>query len=256
MKNLIKILLFIAFSYAANDIVIISSKVGSEIDIHENRFYEVFPKVKNFLNAQIFQIDNKSYKINFNVNRKNKLYIYSKVINLRSFVELQNKINSKPVFSEKERTKMYNGMHFLKASKIIKEMEKPRYVKVLYGSNRRLAGTLVDFKLNNLFIQGPTKVEKIELKNIDLISYRLSGNEYLFLKPYIYAFSSIIGLLGAQIYNQQRSPKLDKVWYYRFFGIVSGLIFSSEFYDAIISSIAPKQEFILSQDLYEKRKKL
>ena len=242
--------------FASNDVVIISTKVGSEIDIHENRYYEIFPSVKNFLNAQILQINNNSYEINFNVDRKNKSYVFNKVISLRKFIELQNKINSKPVFSEAERTKMYNGMHFLKAYKIINEMKKPQYVKILYDKNRRLSGTLINFESDYLIIQGPTKVEKIKLKNIDLISYRLSGTEYLFLKPYIYAFSSIIGLLGSQIYNEQRNPRLDKVWYYRFFGVVGGLVFSSEFYDAIISLIAPKQEFILSQDLYEKRKKL
>ena len=30
------------------EVIILSEKVGSEIDIHENRFYRIFPDVENF----------------------------------------------------------------------------------------------------------------------------------------------------------------------------------------------------------------
>ena len=57
--------------------VILHEKVGSEIDIHENRFYRIFPDVENFLNAQISKLkipsegylsyDEKRYKIKITI---------------------------------------------------------------------------------------------------------------------------------------------------------------------------------------------
>ena len=74
------------------------------------------------------------------------------------------------------------------------------------------------------------------------------------MKPYIYAVSGIIGLSMAQLYNMQRSPRLDESWYFRFNGTMIGLIFSGELFDAITTLLTPTETFILSQEQYEKIK--
>ena len=90
---------------------------------------------------------------------------------------------------------------------------------------------------------------------MELISYRLSDNELLGIKPYIYALSGVLGLRVAALYNSQRSPRLDESWYYRFYGIVMGLLFSSELYEALATLLTPSETFILSQEEYEKNVK-
>ena len=94
-----------------------------------------------------------------------------------------------------------------------------------------------------------------DLDNIELISYRFSTNEFLGLKPYIYGLSGAFGLNVAILYNSQRSPRLDESWYYKFYGIVVGLIFSSELYEALATVLTPSETFILSQDEYEQNYK-
>jgi hypothetical protein len=59
----------------------------------------------------------------------------------------------------------------------------------------------------------------------------------------------------ATLYNSQRSPRLDESWYYKFYGIVVGLIFSSELYEALATVLTPSETFILSQDEYEQNYK-
>ena len=44
-------------------------------------------------------------------------------------------------------------------------------------------------------------LEKINLDSVELLSYRLSDNEFLGLKPYIYALSGTMGLRMAALYN-------------------------------------------------------
>ena len=54
----LKILIFLLFSkiFSQVEVVILSDKVGTEIDIHENRFYRIFTDTDNFLNAQVLRL--------------------------------------------------------------------------------------------------------------------------------------------------------------------------------------------------------
>jgi len=256
MKIIIFLLIFVSKSISQNEVVILSPRVGTIIDVHENIFYRVFPKVRNFISAQIYFSSDVRYKVRFVVNRKGKRKIFEKKMSLRQFVRFQNKVNAQPEFTEKAREIMYAGMDFLRAAEIIKDLPKPQYVKVVHSNNKRLRGTLISFENNTISIQTPRTVENINLDYVELISYRLSDNEFLGLKPYIYALSGAIGLSMAKLYNSQRSPRLDESWYYRFYGITAGLIFSGELYEALSTVLTPTETFILSQEEYEQNKRL
>jgi len=256
MKIIIFLLIFVSKSISQNEVVILSPRVGTIIDVHENIFYRVFPKVRNFISAQIYFSSDVRYKVRFVVNRKGKRKIFEKKMSLRQFVRFQNKVNAQPEFTEKAREIMYAGMDFLRAAEIIKDLPKPQYVKVVHNNNKRLRGTLISFENNTISIQTPRTVENINLDYVELISYRLSDNEFLGLKPYIYALSGTIGLSMAKLYNNQRSPRLDESWYYRFYGITAGLIFSGELYEALSTVLTPTETFILSQEEYEQNKRL
>ena len=41
-------LFFFRFIFSQTNVAIVSEKVGTEIDIHENRFYRIFPDEKGF----------------------------------------------------------------------------------------------------------------------------------------------------------------------------------------------------------------
>ena len=256
MRNLCLFLaLALGLLKSEDEIIILSSRVGTIIDIHENRFYRIFPKVRNFISAQIYSSNNNKYKVRIVVNRKGNLNTYEKSMSLRQFARFQNKVNRQPEFTAEAREIMYAGMDFLRASEILSDIKKPQFVKIHYNENMRLKGTLVDFENNLVIVQSPRYLEKIDLNDIDRISYRLYDNEFLGLKSYIYVLSGALGLNVATIYNSQRSPRLDESWYYKFYGIVVGLIFSSELYEALTTVLTPSETFILSQDEYEQNYK-
>ncbi len=256
--NRIVLLLFIflASGYPRDEVVILSPRVGTMIDIHENRFYRIFPKVRKFYSAQIYSTSDLKYKVRFIVTRKGKQKTYEKKMSLEQFTRFQNKVNAQPEFTEQAREIMYAGMDFLRAAQIIKDLQKPQYVKITHNGNKRLRGTLVSFENNIVNVQTGRSLEKIDLDNVELISYRLSDNEFLGIKPYIYALSGAMGLNIAALYNNQRNPRLDESWYYRFYGITLGLIFSGELYDALSTILTPTETFILSREKYEQNKRL
>ena len=255
MKVFLFLLLLISEGISQNEIVILSPRVGTIIDIHENLFYRIFPKVRNFISAQIYEVSDLKYSVRIVANKRGKRKIYEKKMSLKQFTRFQNKVNLQPEFTKEAREVMYAGMDFLRASKIIKGLPKPQYVKVVHNNNKRLGGTLISFENNIISIQTASAIEKINLDYVELISYRLSNNEFLGLKPYIYAISGIMGLNMATLYNSQRSPRLDEIWYYRFYGITAGLIFSGELYKALSTILTPTETFVLSQEKYEQNKR-
>ena len=248
--------MFITSGYSTDEVVILSQRVGTIIDIHENRFYRIFPKVRNFYSAQIYSTSDYNYKVRIVVTRKGKHKVYEKKMTLKQFTRFQNKVNAQPEFTDQEREIMYAGMDFLRAAQTLTDLPKPQYVKMVYNGNKRLRGTLVSFENNIINVQTGNSLEKIYLDNVELISYRLSDNELLGIKPYIYALSGVLGLRVAALYNSQRSPRLDESWYYRFYGITLGLIFSGELYDALSTLLTPTETFILSKEKYEQNKRL
>ena len=255
-RIIFSLFIFLAFGYSQDEVMILSPRVGTIIDIHENRFYRIFPKVRKFYSAQIYSTSDLKYKVRIVVNRKGKQKTYEKKMSLEQFTRFQNKVNSQPEFTKQAREIMYAGMDFLRAAQIITDLPKPQYIKIIHNGNKRLRGTLVSFENNIVNVQTGRSLEKIDLDNVELISYRLSDNEFLGVKPYIYGLSGAIGLRMAALYNSQRSPRLDESWYYRFYGITLGLIFSGELYDALSTILTPTETFILSQEKYEKNKRL
>ena len=254
-KFLLSALVGLCVVRAQQEVVILSPRVGTLIDVHENRFYRVFPKIRNFISAQVYSTSYTGYKVRIVVNRKGKQKTYEKKMSMNQFTRFQNKINKQPEFTEEARAIMYAGMDFLRASDILTDLKKPQYVKIIYNNNTRLNGTLISFDNSFISIQTPRRIEKVNLDDVDRISYRLYSNEFLRLKSYIYILSGAMGLNVASIYNSQRSPRLDESWYYRLYGTVMGLLFSSEVYEAIATLLTPSETFILSQDEYEKNVK-
>ena len=227
----------------ANDVVILSQKVGSEINEEENIFYNIFPDVKGFVNAQILQQSNNRYIFRIVTKRNGEFDEIIKHMNLKEFATLQNYVNGQPEMTEEAKIAMFEGLDYLKAGKIVNEIPKPQFVKIKYSKSKTIhadlagklnsmpkwlrggtsftaksaerfvkwlttpttKGTLIKVEENILHIQTATRMDQISLSDVDAISYRLTIGEYDFIKPYLYGISAFVGMGMAQIYNSQRS---------------------------------------------------
>ena len=151
-RIIFSLFIFLACGYSQDEVVILSNRVGTIIDIHENRFYRIFPKVRKFYSAQIYSTSDLSYKARIVVTRKGKHKTYEKKMSLKQFTRFQNKVNAQPEFTEREREIMYAGMDILRAAQIITNLPKPQYVKIIHNGNKRLRGTLVSFENNIVYL--------------------------------------------------------------------------------------------------------
>tara|TARA_B100000073_G_scaffold291318_1_gene254277 strand:- start:1956 stop:2753 length:798 start_codon:yes stop_codon:yes gene_type:complete len=258
-----KIFLIIYGTYclllAQTDIVSLSDKVGTEVDIHENRFYRIFPNEKGFISAQIHKLGIDKYRIIIVKKIKQKKTTVRRYINHEEFIKLSLHIDNKPDFTENAKISMYAGMNFLRADKIINQIKKPQYVVLKHSGNKMLKGTMIKAENNFIYIQTPSTVEKIKIIALDKISYRTEFGRYEKYRYYIYALTGIGGLAIGNYYNTQRPvgfndygfKRNDIATYRLLLGIIGGLIFSSEVFDAISTLLTPSETIILSESEYE-----
>ena len=247
---------------AQTEVIIISDNVGAEIDEHENRFYRVFPEEKGLVDAQIVRINENKYRILVVKNVDGKITKVRRYIDQNEFDTLKKYVDLQPRFTEKEKIAMYEGMDFLRAEKIVNEIPRPQFVVLKYSGKKKLKGTLFNVEDNVLYIQTPTTIEMVSLNNLDKLSYRTVLGEYEYLRPYIYGASGATGLALARLYNTQRPtlyndfgiPRNDLIRYTQLLGIVIGLIFSSEVFDAVSTLLTPAETIILSEAEYESQK--
>ena len=255
-------ILFFSFILAQEEVVILSKKVGWDIDVHENRFYEIFPDEKGFLNAQIIQLSKNKFRVSIIKEIRGKNRRVRRYISLKEFASLQNHVNMQPEFTEEARTAMYKGMDFLRVAEIVNGIPKPQYVVVNHSEGKILKGSLIVAADNILQVQTPTNVEMVDLSDVDAMTYRTRMDEYDYLKPWLIGISGSVGFGLARLYNSQRStiyneygvPRTDLKRYTEIYGIVLGLIFSSELFDAVSTLLTSADTIILSKAQYDKEK--
>ena len=246
--------------FGQTQIVILSSNVGTEIDEHENRFYKIFPKERQLINAQFIKISEEKYRVDVVKKINGKINKVNRYINQNEFDKLKIHVDNQPVLTNKLINAMYEGMDFLRAKKIVNEIPKPQFVILRHSKNKKLSGTLLNVVDNTLYIQTATTIEAIELNKIDRFSYRSSYHNFNYLRPYTYLFTGLTGFAMASLYNAQRPvtyndygiPRKDLSAYRQIFGTIIGLIFSSEVFDAISTLLTPTDTIILSEAEYEK----
>lgn len=244
------------------EVMILSQNVGTEIDAHENRFYKIFPKEKGFVNAQILRINENNYRVVIMKEIKGNEKKVIRFISQAEYDKLQLHVGQQPEFTEEAKIAMYEGLDFLRAEKIVTEIPKPQYVILKHSGQKKLKGSLFLVEENVLHIQTPTTIEKVHLSDLDQLSYRSEIGDYEFLRPYLYGLTGVTGLALAQLYNSQRStiynehgiPRNDLNRYTQLLGIVIGLIFSSELFDAVSTLLTPSETIILSEAEYERTK--
>ena len=130
------------------EVMILSGKVGTEIDEHENRFYRIFPKEKGFVNAQILRINEENYRVVIVKEIRAKQKTVKRFISQEGFDKLKAHVDSQPEFTEEAKIAMYEGLDFLRVEKIINEIPKPQFVILKHSGQKVLKGSL--FLVNDL----------------------------------------------------------------------------------------------------------
>jgi hypothetical protein len=63
-----------------------------------------------------------------------------------------------------------------------------------------------------------------------------------------FGIGAVAGTSIAEVWNSQKSPRIDIVWYNRFLGMGIGLLFGSEMFEAVSVITSPDQVLALTPE--------
>ena len=103
IQNVFYFLFLLGYVYSQTNVAILSEKVGTEIDIHENRFYRIFPDEKGFVNAQIIDAGNGNFRITIVKQIQGMETTVRRYIDQDDFQKIQNRIDQLPDFTKEKK---------------------------------------------------------------------------------------------------------------------------------------------------------
>ena len=81
------------------EIIPLTKHIGFTLDAEENLYYEVFPDIPNFKNAQFFEINNNRIEARITFFDYTQIKVSRKAYNVKQLIRLQNQLNQKPMES-------------------------------------------------------------------------------------------------------------------------------------------------------------
>ena len=234
------------------EVVELTSHIGFTLDAEENQYYQVYNEIPNFESAQFFQIETDIIESRISYLEYTRIKISYKRMNLKSFVDLQLRLNSMPKITEEIRESFRKNLTYLRTKDILKSIPVGQYVEVRHINGKRIKGTLLSFNKDRLYIQTPVSVKLIKITSMERITYREQIIDRPEWQKFIYSGAALAGLLMMELWNRQTDPIWGYRWHNRFIGATFGLLAGAEVYDTSMILLSKKTKFGLSSEDLEK----
>ena len=127
-------------------VVVLSTKVGAEINYIENIYYNIFPDVKNLYSAQIIKIDETNYGVRIIYWDTESLSLIRDAIILSGdrFERLKNKVDLTPLPKEHDINRITGKYVVLKQIEIFQTVPAGTLLKLITIDNMRIRGVLLE----------------------------------------------------------------------------------------------------------------
>lgn len=229
-----------------SEVIELTKHIGFTLDAEENRYYKVFDDIPNFESAQFFQSNNDTIESRISYVEFTRIKISKKIFTLKSFVELQVRLDTMAPITSDIRESYRKNLTYLRTKDILKNIPTGQYVEVNHINGTKVKGTLLSFNKDRLFIQTPMSVKMIRITSMERITYRNNIIDRPEWQKFIYSGAAIMGLVVMELWNIQTNPIWSYRWHYRFFGAAMGLLAGAELYDTSMILMTKKTKFGLS----------
>ncbi len=245
-------ILTIIFLFPCNgetgEVIILGANVGSTIDREENEILGLFPDVKGFKSAQLFEISPSKYSIKIEYKDGRSTKILRRVIGWKVLYELKQKADSHPTITTQMRKELNIQKSQELAEQNLETLPFKSFCKVNLTDGKKIQGRYIGTIRNNLQFQTSVSRISVRLDEINSVVYRPEIREAGVVKSVIsYTLGSLTGLAVAELWNSQSTPAIDQTWNNRFTGTVLGLLTGGELIQTIEILTSPKKEVILKR---------
>ena len=240
-------------SFAQNsNIVQLTKHIGFTLDAEENKYYEVFTNIPSFESAQFFHSNSDTIESRISYLEFTRIKISTKKFTVKSFVDLQIRLNTMPPITEDIRESYRKNLTYLRTKDILSNIPNGQFIEVNHINGKKVKGTLLSFNKDRLFIQTPMSVKMVKMTSMERITYRNKIIDRPEWQKFIYSGAAILGLTMMELWNRQTNPIWAYRWHNRFFGATLGLLAGAELYDTSMIIMTKKTKFGLSSSDLEK----
>lgn len=230
------------------EIIPLTPDIGTEIDAAENVYYNIFPGIKGFKNAQFFEFPNHIYIAQIVFVEYSNQRTTKKKFTLRQITTLQNHLLPLVPMPEEYRKQIKSDFTYLNTVEVINEIPLNQYVVIHHRDGKNIRGTLNSFDEKYLNIQTPLKILRVPIWKMNSIAYKTSIVDRSSWKKYFLFLSAGIGVGVTEVWNDHRDPSNENIWYNRFMGLMFGLILSNELQQVTEIILTPKTDFALTPE--------
>ncbi len=232
-----------------SDVVVLSIKVGATVDAAENAFMNLFPDVQGFESAQFYKLSENRYVAKIVYVDRTRRKLKKRRYSWKQFQQLKYRAGSHPAITEEQREQQLDYLTYLRTHNIMEDIPPSTFCTIKHESGRRFTGTFVKYENREITFQSLTKRLKFPIEELVSITYRpFVDDGQLWKKWAAFGIGAVAGTSIAEVWNSQKSPRIDIVWYNRFLGMGIGLLFGSEMFEAVSVITSPDQVLALTPE--------
>jgi hypothetical protein len=201
-------------------VIVLSTKVGAEINYIENIYYEIFPDVKNLYSAQFILINESQYGVRLIYWDPESLSLKRDAIFLNEdvFEKLKNKVDLTPFPTERDVNRITGKYVILKQIEIFRSLPVGTHLKLYTVNSNKYRGILLEHREDGLVLFDGSKEFLIPYLSVQK-GFRIESRQFNpKLNTYVYWGSAISGAAAAYYISQDNSTHV------RNFKITSGAV--------------------------------
>lgn len=227
------------------EIIPLSKKVGVVLDAEENQFYSVYPDIKGFESAQYYQLDENTISVRIVFINRGITKTSNRKMSLKSFIALQNTINSMKEITEKDREILRSDLLYLQIDRILSTIPAGRYVIISRITGWKVRGTLSGYDSKELVLNTMLRKKSVPITNLETISIRHEVKARPKLKWVVPAGLGAVGFTFAGIIVSEKDIGTDRETYTRFAGATLALAATGTVIEAIQAFLTPMETYDL-----------
>ena len=257
VKTILTVLLFFQFLLAVQEpeVVVLSIKVGSSIDAAENILMGLFPDIKGFESAQFYKISDNRYMAKIVFMDRSRRRLKKRHYSWKQFQRLKYLAGSHPEITDEQREQQMDYLTYLRAHNILDDIPPNTFCTLKNARGHRFKGTFIGYDERTVTFQSLTQRLRFPIEDLELIAYRPFIDDGQPWKKFLaFAMGALGGVALAEVWNEQKSPRIDAVWHNRFTGMGVGLLLGMEMFEAVSVLTSPTRYIALTQEELAKMK--
>ncbi|MFQ6614491.1 MAG: hypothetical protein ACE5D1_06575 [Fidelibacterota bacterium] len=203
-------------------VVPLSSKVGLTIDAEENRYYNIFPHIRGFESAQVFDEGNEKYTVRIVWLDQGRRRTTRRQLTLRQFIEMQNEIGS--IAGRPGDGKLSDTTPDIPVNTILMtDLSASDHILIRPVKGWFFSGDVLSTDAQRLRVKtlwGERIIGVDELASVTVLDREYQGTRWWKI---VYVGSGVIMIGIAELGSRVSGTSGDRLWYNRFLGFSAGL---------------------------------